>query len=315
MQTRVRRGFTLIELLVVIAIISLLMALVLPAIQRIRAAADRMSCGSNMRQFGIALHNYHNDFNCLPASGWTLVTPSNPSGKFCGWRAVLTPYIEQDNIRAKYDRKVHWWEEPNLTLAATPIKIYLCPSTPDRMQVTSAIAKSPRPAMTFASPPAAADYEAIMGVQPVVNPTLYASPTKNRSAMFRNSQVKIPHIYDGTHTTILIVETAGRPLTYRGRTARPDIPNDQGICWADSEGGYSLDGSNEDGSLQGLGPALTPRAVNATNYNEPYSFHPLGANFLFADGHVQFIDEKINLGIFAAFCTRNGGEAVMVDDF
>jgi len=305
----------LIELLVVIAIISLLVALLLPAIQRVRAAADRMNCGSNMRQIGIALHNYHNDYNCLPASGWTIVTTSNPSGKFCGWRAVLSPYIEQDNIRAKYDRNVNWWDEPNLTLAASPIKIYLCPSTPDRGKVTSAVAKPPRPAMTFANPPAPTDYEAIMGVQPVVNPALYGTAGTNRSAMFRNSQVRIPQIYDGTHTTILIVETAGRPLTYRGRTPRSDILNDQGICWADSEGGYSLDGSNQDGSLQGLGPVLTPRAINATNFNEPYSFHPGGANFLFADGHVQFIDEKINLGIFAAFCTRNGGETVMIDDF
>lgn len=315
MSSRHRQAFTLIELLVVIGIISLLMALLLPAIQRVRAAADRMSCGSNMRQIGIALHNYHSDYNCFPASGWTIVSSSNPSGKYCGWRAVLTPYIEQDNIRAKYDRNVNWWDEPNVTLAASPIKIYLCPSTPDRGAVTSAVAKSPRPAMTFAIPPAPTDYEAIMGVQSVVNPTLYSSASTNRSAMFRNSQVRIPHIYDGTHTTILIVETAGRPLTYRGRTPRPDILNDQGICWADSEGGYSLDGSNEDGSLQGLGPTLTPRAINATNFNEPYSFHPGGANFLFADGHVQFIDEKISLGIFAAFCTRSGGEAVMIDDF
>lgn len=315
MSSRQRRAFTLIELLVVIAIISLLVALLLPAIQRVRAAADRMNCGSNMRQIGIALHNYHNDYNCLPASGWTIVTTSNPSGKFCGWRAVLSPYIEQDNIRAKYDRNVNWWDEPNLTLAASPIKIYLCPSTPDRGKVTSAVAKPPRPAMTFANPPAPTDYEAIMGVQPVVNPALYGTAGTNRSAMFRNSQVRIPQIYDGTHTTILIVETAGRPLTYRGRTPRSDILNDQGICWADSEGGYSLDGSNQDGSLQGLGPVLTPRAINATNFNEPYSFHPGGANFLFADGHVQFIDEKINLGIFAAFCTRNGGETVMIDDF
>ena len=315
MQKSFRPAFTLIELLVVIAIIALLMALLLPAIQKVRAAADRMSCASNLRQIGIALHHYHNDYNTLPASGWTVVNSSNPSGKYVGWRAVLTPYIEQDSIRSKYDRNYHWWEEPNLTLAATKVKIYVCPATPDRGEVTSAIAKPPRPAMTFAKPPAPTDYEAIMGVAATVNPTLYSVASVNRSAMFRNSQVKLPHIYDGTHTTILIAETAGRPLTYRGRQARSDIPNDQGICWADSEGGYSLDGSNEDGSLQGLGPVLTPKAINATNFNEPYAFHPMGANFLFADGHVQFIAEQVKLEILAALCTRNASEVVTVEDF
>lgn len=314
MQSR-RHAFTLIELLVVIAIIALLMAILLPAVQKVRAAADRMICSSNMRQIGIALHHYHNDYGVLPASGWTMASPANSSGKYVGWRAVLTPYIEQDNIRSRYDRNLHWWDEPNLTLAASPIKIYLCPSTPERGLVTSAVAKLPRPAITFTNPPAPNDYEAIMGVQATINPTLYATASSNRSAMFRNSQVRLQHIYDGTHTTLLIVETAGRPLTYYGRIPRPDVPNDQGICWADSEGGYSLDGSNEDGTLQGLGPTLTPRAINATNFNEPYAFHPNGANCLFADGHVQFVNERISLAIFAAGCTRAAGETIVIDDF
>lgn len=310
-----RSGFTLIELLVVIAIIVLLMALLLPAVQKVRAAADRLMCSSNMRQIGIALHHYHNDFNALPASGWTIASPLNPSGKYVGWRAILTPYIEQDNIRARYDRMQHWWDEPNLTLAASPIKIYSCPATPDRGQLASAIAKPPRPALTFTTlAPAPTDYEAIMGVAASINPTLYGTAASNRSAMFRNSQVKLTHIYDGTHTTIVILESAGRPLTYRGRTARPDLPNDQGICWADSEGGYSLDGSNDDGSLQGQGPVLTPRAINATNFNEPYAFHPNGANCLFADGHVQFVNERIKLEVFAAACTRSAGELLVIDD-
>lgn len=315
MRNHRRSAFTLIELLVVIAIIVLLMALLLPAVQKVRAAADRLMCSSNMKQIGIALHHYHLDYNSLPASGWTIAAPLNPSGKYVGWRAILTPYIEQDNIRARYDRTLHWWNEPNLTLAASPIKIYTCPSTPDRGVLTSAIAKSPRPALTFTTTsPAPTDYEAIMGVAASINPTLYGTASTNRCAMFRNSSVKLPHIYDGSHTTIMIVETAGRPLTYRGRTPRPDLPNDQGICWADSEGGYSLDGSNEDGSLTGLGPILTPKAINATNYNEPYAFHPNGANCLFADGHVQFVSERVKLEVFAAACTRNAGEAFVLSD-
>lgn len=312
MSTRRRRAFTLIELLVVVAILGVLSALLLAAIQKARAAADRMFCANNLKQIGVALHHFHNDYRVLPPSGWTQPGPANPAGRYVGWRALITPYLEQDSIRQRYDFSVHWWEEPNVTLGGTVVKVFWCPSTPERVWPTNAVAKPPRPALNLTVPLAGTDYEAIMGVQPSVSP-LYNSP-RNRSAMFRNSEIALEHIFDGTSHTILIVECAARPLVYRGRYARPDLPNDQGIGWVDSEGGFSLDGSNHDGSQQGLGPILTPRAINATNENEPYSFHPGGANFLFADGRVTFIREQIPLLTFAAMCTRAAGEAVMLED-
>jgi len=308
-------GFSLVELLVVLATISLLMALLLPAVQKVRAAADRMRCQNNLRQLGIALHHFHADHQVFPASGWTQAGPGNPAGKYVGWRALLTSYLEQDTIRRLYDTRVHWWEEPNLSLAAVPVPIFWCPSTPDRPVVVSAVAKRPRPALTFARPAQGTDYEAIMGVAPSVDPLRYATHATNRSVMFRNSRVSLLQIYDGSSQTIMVGECAARPLVYRGRVPRPDLPNDQGVCWIDSEGGFSLDGSNQDGSLQGLGPVLTPRAINATNENEPYSFHPSGANFLFADGSVRFVRESVQLLVFAALCTRQAGETVTVDDF
>lgn len=308
-------GFTLLELLVVISVISVLMALLLPAVQKVRSAADRMRCQNNMRQVGIALHHYHNDYQAFPASGWTTAGPRNPAGKFVGWRALITPYIEQDNIRGLYDTNLHWWEEPNRSLSAHAIRLFWCPATPDRPVVLSAVPKPPRPAITFARPAQGTDYEAIMGVAASVDPVRYATAATNRSVMFRNSVINLLQIYDGASNTIMVVECSGRPLVYRGRVARPDLPNDQGICWIDSEGGFSLDGSNQDGSLQGLGPVLTPKAINATNENEPYSFHTGGANFLFADGSVRFIRENIELRPFAALCTRNAGEIVDLNDF
>jgi prepilin-type processing-associated H-X9-DG protein len=96
---------------------------------------------------------------------------------------------------------------------------------------------------------------------------------------------------------------------------RDDLANDQGQGWIDSEGPFSLDGANADGSLQGQGPTLTPRAINATNENEPYAFHSGGANVAFADGHVQFIRESVGLKTFAALCTRSGGEVVPSGDY
>ncbi len=305
-----RAAFTLVELLVVIAVIGVLVALLLPAVQAAREAARRMSCQNNMKQHGLALHNFHDVFGAFPASGWTTTGLGNPAGKYVGWRALILPFIEQSSLQSGYDFTSNWWEGANLNAATVPIEVYHCPSVPDRQKTTNLVAKPPRPAITVANPLATADYEAIMGVQSTVNATLYATAASNRCVLFRNGRVRFADITDGTTTTLLIVECGARPLTYQGRCYQPTIPNDQGQSWADSEGGFSLDGANKDGSQIGLGPILTPRAINATNFNEPYAFHTSGANFLFADGHVQFIGDSIGLEPFAAYCTRNAAEII-----
>jgi prepilin-type N-terminal cleavage/methylation domain-containing protein len=101
-----RRGFTLIELLVVIAIIGLLMALLLPAIQRVREAANRMRCGNNLSQIAMAFHNLHNDYNVFPTGGasWrrTIVNnqPAGPIDQDWGWAYQILPYMEQQQLHA-----------------------------------------------------------------------------------------------------------------------------------------------------------------------------------------------------------------------
>lgn len=305
-----RKAFSLVELLTVIAIISILVGLLLPAVQAAREASRRTTCTNNMRQIGIALHSFHSAHKVFPAAGWTIAGSGNPRGKFVGWRALTLPYLEEEALRRIYDFNVHWWEGSNLTTGGVPISVFQCPSVPERLLVISAVAKAPRPAINFPQPLAPNDYEVIMGVQPSVNSDLYATATTNRSAMFRNSAIRVTQIRDGASGTILIAECAARPLTHRGRTPRPDLPNDQGQGWIDSEGPFSLDGSNADGSQQGQGPLLTPIAINATNFNEPYSFHEGGGNFLFADGHLEFLHDTIKLEALAALCTRSGGEIV-----
>jgi prepilin-type N-terminal cleavage/methylation domain-containing protein/prepilin-type processing-associated H-X9-DG protein len=310
-----RGGFTLIELLVVIAIIAVLTALLLPAVQSARGAAAKAQCQNNQKQIGLALHNFHETNNVFPASGWTMAGPGNPAGKYVGWRPLILPYLEQGNLRKLYNVNLNWWEGTNAVTAAVPVPTFLCPSAPSRNGATMAIAKAPRPAMVFANPVAPNDYEAIMGVQPAsINPHLPTplyTATNRFSIMSRNSTARFKDVRDGTSMTIAVVECAARPKVYRGQLENTALSNDQGICWADSEGPFSLDGGRADGSAEGCGPAGgCNRPMNVKNDNEPYSFHSGGGNFLFVDGRVKFVNQSINFTVFAAMCTMNANEVI-----
>src|SRR3712207_9268389 len=113
---RPRNAFTLVELLVVIAIIAILIALLVPAVQNVRAAAARTQCQNNLKQLGLALHNFHDTNQVFPAAGWTTAGPGNPHGKFVGWRPLTLPYIEQENLQRLFDFRQNWWEGPNLKI-------------------------------------------------------------------------------------------------------------------------------------------------------------------------------------------------------
>jgi prepilin-type N-terminal cleavage/methylation domain-containing protein/prepilin-type processing-associated H-X9-DG protein len=319
-MSRRRAGVTLIELLVVIGIIAIILGLLLPAIQMIRETAARAECAGNLRQLGIALHNFHDTYRTFPASGWTRAGPGNPAGKCVGWRPLTLPFIEQDGLKKLYNVNAHWWEDANLGAAAVAVNTFQCPSVPERRDVWSAVAHPPRPAMTFRYPLAPTDYEAIMGVQPDSINSHLPAPLYNAgnrfAVMHRNSRTRLTDIADGTSATIMVVECAARPLVFRDRMPVSTLNNDQGIGWADSEGPFSLDGSSADGSAEGCGPAGgCTFAMNRRNDNEPYSFHAHGGNFLFADGHAMFVRQSVSLPVFAALCTRKGREPVGESDY
>lgn len=304
-----RFAFSLVELLVVLAILGLLVGLLLPAVQSAREASRRMGCSSNLRQLGLALHMFHDTQRAFPASGWTVAGPGNPAGKFVGWRPLIFPYLEQASAHKLYNFSLNWWEDTNLTLAAIPFPIFRCPSTPGNSPILNVIAKNPRPPLTLTLPLGPTDYEAIQGVQPAsIDPILYNN-TNRFAVMHRNSRTRMGDITDGTSNTICILECAGRPVVYRLRQPRRDLNNDQGIGWADSEGPFSLDGASADGRREGCSPgAGCGAAMNVRNDNEPYSFHPGGVQALYADGHVSFLSQSIELKVMAAQCTRCAGE-------
>ncbi len=165
--------------------------------------------------------------------------------------------------------------------------------------------------MTFSPPLAPTDYEAIMGVQPASIDSQKYNGSNRFAIMHRNSRVRLREVLDGTSTTIAVLECAGRPTVYRLGKADFALSNDQGIGWADSEGPFSFDGASADGMQEGCTPANgCTFSMNKKNDNEPYSFHSGGINVVFADGHVQFLAESIQLTTFAALCTRAAGETI-----
>src|SRR6516162_7584669 len=135
------QGFTLIELLVVIAIIGILMGLLVPAVQKVRESASRLSCVNNLKQIGLALHNYHDHLNSFPpgyidGNANRDSTPDNDVGPGWGWAAFLLPFIEQENLYNQINFNVGVGLGGNAGPAQVDVKIYQCPSDPNQQPFT-----------------------------------------------------------------------------------------------------------------------------------------------------------------------------------
>lgn len=128
-----KSGFTLIELCVVVAIITVLLALLLPAVQRVRESARQTQCRNNLRQIGIALQNYHSTLSCFPPGGldWRAPWPKGGTSRNFAWSALLLPWLDQNSIYQAMDLNVAFDAPGNAAATATRIPVFLCPSTPD----------------------------------------------------------------------------------------------------------------------------------------------------------------------------------------
>jgi prepilin-type N-terminal cleavage/methylation domain-containing protein/prepilin-type processing-associated H-X9-DG protein len=318
LNAKTRRGYTLVELLVVIAIIAVLLGLLLPAVQKVREAANRLTCANNLKQLGLAMHNYHDEQRTLPPAYINQGQyGSSPYSFTHGWAPFLLPYVEQQPLYNLYHWELPLYVPGNQAVVATPLKLFQCPSTPEQNRYMTITVFA-----FFGTKGACGDYTITLGVDPVLAQLGLVDPVVECRGALTNTATpalglspkpactRLNDITDGTSTTILVTEDAGRPRNWQaGKAVGPDQALEGGP-WDHYKGPIILEGSSTDGTTQ---PG--PCAINCTNDREVYAFHPGGANAVFADGSVHFLKAGMDIRILARLITRAGGEVVSASDF
>jgi prepilin-type N-terminal cleavage/methylation domain-containing protein len=318
-RTLARPAFTLIELLVVIAIIGILVSLLMPAVQAAREAARRTQCSNNLKQLGIAAHNFHDTHNKLPSSVRPAGLTSLP--RIAGLTFLLQ-YLEGNNHYANYDQTQNWHTLANRPVVSSQVATFLCPSTPYPKRLDGLPEASP----WTADVAAVTDYSPTIGV----DQRLLAAGLVDRAGegiLVKNGEPRLAEVTDGLSNTILYAESAGRPYLYRNRLKIGDLPGKRvnGGGWSRPASDSSVDGSSYDGAtLPG------PCAVNCTNgedfggspfphpyygsegSGETYSFHPGGASVVLGDGSVRLVASTISVREYARLVTRSGAEIAVL---
>ena len=280
-----RSGFTLIELLVVIAIIAILIGLLLPAVQKVRAAAARLQCKNNLKQIGLALHNYHDRSNALPPGYLTgLTTGGAEAGPGWGWAAFLLPDLEQDNLYRQIRTNFAIGDAANAAPRTQSLKVYLCPAD---SQVGTFDVQGSNVAVAHAN------YVGVFGTNEAED-----NPGAGNGTFFRNSRVKFGDITDGLSNTYAVGERSSdiALATWTGAIPGAEVPLRTNP--SEAEGHFFL--------VLGRGDHL-PNAPES-HIDDFYSRHPQGLNCLFADGSVHSINNGIGLNVWYGIQTRSGGE-------
>jgi len=294
MEARYRRraAFTLIELLVVIAIIAVLIALLLPAVQQAREAARRSQCKNNLKQIGLALHNYHDSHNVFPPNSHGNAT-ALPNG--FSWRVMVLPYIDQGPLYNRFNFNARITDPANLVTSQNPMPAYLCPSDP-----TPAVKTNLHPNWCFPGNATGATGIASTNVCDIAGSTYDTTAAVScysgvggldvdagPNGMFRRRQdyvVRFRDMVDGTSNTLVVGEISPTYNIFSGW-----VPSDGVIQTTHAINASALTCGSTPCTHPTLGWPLTVSAQ---------SFHVGGAHFILGDGSVQFLSQNMNLAVY-----------------
>jgi prepilin-type processing-associated H-X9-DG protein len=338
----------LIELLVVIAIIAILIGLLVPAVQQVRAAAARTQCTNNLKQIGLALHSYHDSNKKFPpgyVDGNTnpLLTPDNDVGPGWGWASFILPYLEQTNVFTQINFNVAVGTGVNTQVSQLPLTIFQCPADPNQQSCVlynwNTYTNTNPPTITVAH----GNYVGCNGWLECFNGAGGSDAggggpagngtdglagglgTSARGLFFRNSQNSILSITDGTSNTIIAGERCNThsPSTWTGAVANAmcpawmatipyTAPNTPPASAPTGPNGSAYDNADYGEALVFSHGNQTHLPSSDNPFYDPdtfYSLHPgPGANFLFGDGSVHYLTNGINPITYQALCTIAGGE-------
>ncbi len=334
-----RSGFTLIELLVVIAIIGILIALLLPAVQKVREAANRTKCQNDLKQIGLALHSYHDNNGYLPPGVDGSDPPSSgrpgASNYYWGWSwmARLLPYVEQDNLYRQADNFARTVSDNPWTKGTpagnpglrTALQIWQCPSD-DRVYLAQYVpGQVGKGGGGETLDVAFTSYLGVSGLHSF-NPGGSRTPVWNEGALhsykpgtsYDSLKTKFSDISDGLSNTLFVGERPpSKDLVFGWWFAGAGEPNASGN---DLSGASDVVlGVREQNYVYGTCPRTDSHFMPGDLNNDCdqfhfWSLHPGGANFLMGDGSVHFYNYSIDDGsptsVMVALATRAGGEAV-----
>ena len=291
-----RRGLTLIELLVVIAIISVLIALLLPAVQQAREAARRVECRDHLRQIGLAMHNYAGSYGVLPP-GYiyrpdTSTAPVSNGAGF-GWGAMVLPYLEQVALYQQFNWNIPLHATGNQAPREKHLRVFICPS--DYVSPTRFVEMGPVPERY-----AMASYAACFGT-----PDLDVNQEQRFGIFSRNSSTRFGDVTDGLSQTLMGGERMNGP--FRNGTAHANH-FDYETAWA----GAIRDWDEPDDDHGHMTLFQTGHVPNhpLSDDRDVSAPHVGFANFLLGDGSVRAISENVDIVLYQSLSTRASGEVV-----